>query len=615
MTDIKKKRPRKKKNTQISKKTIVIITVGIVLSILTFIILKATGALGGAKETQIDSETAALVDGLVEDIPQEIPENAYIGKGIVSHIVTAGKMVETAYAERPPMIALTEENKRNFLNVDCVIDSNGLVSVTYTSEGLPKSADKFYYLFDIDSYDDSWDLTDKEPISRGYKSEEGTMTCDLRNNTADSRLYKKFGVAVKIDDSYELIGYPSFITNPEILASHKNVFMEPKSKKGILIDYNRVFSGQLEDLGIAQAAINIPVASIMGPTTNPLYPSIQYSYNGRNYTFNGVVIAGFDSTVSALTQKGIQTTAIVLNDYNGAYISMIHPDARSRGVCPYYMFNGATADGVETLAAVGAFLADRYSGDKHGRISNWVIANEINARKEWNYLKYTDVDTYTQEYAKGFRVLYTAIKSISSSARVMISLDQTWDKNVANSPDYDGKDVLDSFNNYLTAYGNIDWSLAYHPYNFPLTSCKTWASSPNIAHNSSTATISMQNIEVLTDYLNQTHYLNPKGECRSIMITELGYTSTQGEGLQAAAIAYAYYKIENSKDIDGLLLNRQTDDATEIAQNLATGITTASGGKKASYNVYKYASTDEWKTYFDPYLAVIGVSDWKNIMY
>lgn len=610
-----KKRLQRRKRRPLNKKAIVIIIAGVILSIVLFLVLKLTGVLGGTSENAIDDETAALVDGLVEDIPQDIPENASIGKGIVTHIVTAGKKVEEAYAERPPMIALTDDNKRSFLNVDCKIDGSGKVSVTYTSEGLPKSDDKFYYLFDIDCFDDTWDLTDKEPVARGYKTEEGTMTCDLRNNTSDSRLFKKFGVAVKLEDSYELVGFPSFITNPEVLASHKNVFMEPKSKKGILIDYNRVFSGQLEDLGIAQAAINIPVASIMGPTTNPLYPSIQYSYNGRNYTFNGVVIAGFDSTVSALTQKGIQTTAIVLNDYNSAYISMIHPDARSRGVCPYYMFNGATADGVETLAAVGAFLADRYSGDKHGRISNWVIANEINARKEWNYLKYTDVDTYTREYAKGFRVLYTAIKSISSSARVMISLDQTWDKNVANSPDYDGKDVLDAFNAYLMAYGNIDWSLAYHPYNFPLTSCKTWASSPNIVHNSSTATISMQNIEVLVDYLNQEHYLNPDGDCRSIMITELGYTSTQGEELQAAAIAYAYYKIENYKDIDGLLLNRQTDDATEIAQNLATGITTAAGLKKASYNVYKYAATDEWKTYFDPYLSVIGVGDWKNIMY
>lgn len=585
---------------------------------LIFIVLMGTafllykcGIFGMGNGGQIEEVTVA--EESLDDIKTN-PADECLGSSIVEHIIAAANATEEMFGKRPPEVELTEENASNFVTVsDCQIH-DGKVVVTTSSEGIPRSDDKFYYLFHIKGYDDSNSLEGKEYLDKVYKNSESSLQCALNAGGTSSKLFDKFGVAVKIDGEYKLVSTPSYITNPEVLAPHNNVYMNAGSKKGILIDYNRVFTGQLEDLGVKQAAINIPIASIMGPTTNVLFPSIHYSYNGKTYTFNGVVVAGFDQTIAALTSKGIQTTAILLNSYTNAYISLIHPDARSAGVCPYYMFNGATEDGVEMCAAVGAFLADRYSGSKHGKISNWVIANEINARKEWNYLKYTDVETYSREYAKSFRVFYTAIKSISSTARVYISLDQTWDRNLEKSPDYDGKDVLDCFNNYLSSTGNIDWSLAYHPYNIPLTSCKTWASSKYVNRTASTPMISMQNIEVLVNYLNQDHYKNPSNQCRSIMITELGYTSSGGEQMQAAAIAYAYYKVAHYNDIDGLLLNRQTDDHTEIAQGLATGITTSGGGHKYSYDVYKYMDTSSWEDHMAFAKSIIGISNWNEII-
>lgn len=610
-----KKANRKRKKSTFEKvvferRLILILAIAVVVLVSLFGVLKLTGVIGNKEADVLEEE----VTELAEEIPAYSFGNDMMGAEVVEHILKALNLTGDAYGQRPETIELTEENKDHFLSVSkCMIEDN-MINIEFSSDlGVARSDDKFYYLFAINSYDDSGDLTNYEFLDRCYKDAKGNFTADINLNTPESRLYKKFGIAVKNGEGYELIGAPSFITNPEALATHDG-FMEVDSKKGILIDYNRVFTGQLEDLGVKQAAINIPISSIMGPTTNAMFPSVQYSYDGRNYTFNGMIIAGFDQTVAALTEKGIQTTAILLNDYTYAYPELIHPDARSKGACPYYMFNGATDDGVEILAAVGAFLADRYCGTKHGKVSNWVIANEINARKEWNYLKYTDVDTYTKEYAKGFRVLYTAIKSVSENARVLISLDQTWNRKMDNS-DYDGKDVVDCFNAYIKKHGNIDWSVAYHPYNIPLTSCKIWDESTLITHDENTASISMQNIDVLVNYMNKEELLNPNGECRSIMITELGYTSSAGEQLQAAALAYAFYKINHYEDIDSLLLNRQTDSAIEIAQGLATGITTSGNGKKASYDVYKYMDTDQWAKYLDPLKTVIGISSWDEIMY
>lgn len=562
--------------------------------------------------TQVDDDYSDIV----EQIPEGIADNNIVGKGVLEHILLSFRTTEEALAKRPPTIELNNEELRSFVSVDeCKIDDgNSQVKIQLSSQGIPASDDKYYYLFELKGYDDSGVLEGLEFIDRTLKKEDVRFNCALRANSPNSRLYSKFAVAVKKDGEYVLAGSPSFVTNPEVL-SKRSGRISAKSKKGILIDYNRVHSGQLEDLGVSQAAINIPLNMILGPTTNAFFPTIHYSYNGKSYSFNGVTVAGFDATVSALTKKGIQTTAILLNSYTNAYIDLIHPDARSKGVCPYYMFNGSTDEGVELLAAVSAFLADRYSGSAHGVISNWVIANEINARKEWNYLKYCDVDTYSKEYAKGFRVMYNAIKSTNKDATVMISLDQNWNKNLKNSPDYDGRDVLDCFNSYINEQGNIDWAIAYHPYNVPLTSCKTWSKNKHITHNADTPSISMQNIEVLINYLKAEHYLNPNEECRDIMITELGYTSTGGQELQAAALAYAYYKIDYYDEIKGLLLNRQTDDATEIAQGLATGITTAGGGLKTSYNVFKYMDSEQREKHTEFAKSIIGISDWKETIY
>ena len=118
------------------------------------------------------------------------------------------------------------------------------------------------------------------------------------------------------------------------------------------------------------------------------------------------------------------------------------------------MFNGAESAGIDAMAAIATFLAERYSGTGHGTVSNWVIANEINARSHWNYMQYTDVYSYTKEYAQAFRVFYNAIKSVNASAEIYMPLDQTWNRNMKDQ-NYDARDVLDHFNDILKIMKNV----------------------------------------------------------------------------------------------------------------------------------------------------------------
>ena len=219
----------------------------------------------------------------------------------------------------------------------------------------------------------------------------------------------------------------------------------------------------------------------------------------------------------------------------------------------------------------------------------WIIANEVNARREYNYMSYTDVNTYTTAFTRAFRVFYNAIKSQNAGALVYIPLDQRWTYNTESTGDYDAKDVLDIFASSMNDYGNVNWGLAAHPYSFPNDNTAFWKTSKYVNHTESTPCITMENIEVLTNYMQKTNMLNPNGDVRSIILSEIGYSSTQGENLQAAAFAYAYTKMVQNGYIDALMLSRQVDAPEEIAAlGLALGLETSSGSPKHLYFVFKY---------------------------
>lgn len=519
-------------------------------------------------------------------------------------------------------IELTAENENTFATIEsCLISQEdpSLVEVKGTLPGIPKSDSDDIYLFPLNTYEISIPEGAEPADTFRIEKTKATFTfhANLNNRQANSRMFKKFVVAAKVDGKYKIISKSRYITNPEAVAKY-NVYTPASSIKGLLVDPNRLNSGELEDLGVKQAAYNIPLSKITGYTTSGNYPTIHYTYNGKTYLIDGQSVAEYDIVFGSLSRKGIRTTAIILNDMNHEYPELVHPQAKSGSTAPYVMFNGAEEAGIDCMAAMATFLAERYSGTGHGTVSNWVIANEINARSHWNYMQYTDVYNYTKEYAQAFRVFYNAIKSVNAAAEIYMPLDQTWNRNMKDQ-NYDARDVLDNFNAILKEKGNIDWQLAYHPYPVPLTNAAFWNTGAYYkkltVDSVDTAMINMKNIHVVTDYLCQENFLTDAGETRHVLLSEQGFTSSSGgEGVQAAAFAYAYYISEANSHINGFLLNRQTDAPEEVAQGLAFGLNYSGGGHKQIYNVFKKIDTSESAQATEFAKSILGISDWSSVI-
>ena len=566
-----------------------------------------------AVEAMVHTQAVGLAEySKTQHRKESVRQNA--GKDTTRALVDAARYMIEGIKNRPRQVHVTEQNASEFAAIEsCLINQEtGKIDITMKAENLAISDDGYYYLFEEKAYET--DLQGREYIIEDQKDVDLTFSVNLNYNTASSRLFSKFVVAVKKNGSFLPITKPHYITNPEAIAKYNLSFGNTNSKKGLLVDPEKLRSSELDDLGVKHAAYNIPLSRILGHTTNENYPTVYYTYNGESYAFNGQIVAEYDYIFTSLTNRGITTTAIILND-RSAHPELIHPKARSGGHAPYYAFNAADEDGAQCIAAVASFLASRYSGTGHGKVVNWVIGNEINARSEWNYIEHMDTTGYVDEYARAFRVFYNAILSINGSARVYISLDQQWGKSLYSKNGYGSKEILDEFNSNLKTEGNIDWGLAQHPYNYPLTSAKAWSgNSSYVQENENTPVITIKNLHVLTDYLQKPEMRTDDGEVRHLILSEMGYTSSQGQELQAASFVYAYKVIEANQYVDSMLFSRETDASAEIAQGLALGICTLGGGRKSIYEAYKYVDTAESAKYTDFALQVIGISNWSEVI-
>ena len=513
----------------------------------------------------------------------------------------SGQEAESAEEQRERELSELTAGETS-LSVDELSDYAMDVAVTYeadlkklqyslTMPLIPSSDDAYLYLFKADTWEEDADALKKEPVTRGRKDREWEIRFPYR----DAYLYERFIPAVKMDGNYVPVGRSVYVSNPD-----------NGSKKGILLDPTMLRTPELTDLGVKHAIYNIPLSHIMGETSDPTFPTITYTYKGRNYAFNGAAINGYDGLFTYLSEMGMTATAVVLNDWNEAFPELIHPDARNQeSGAYYYMFNAAEEEGTRTIEAVAGFLAERYSSGEHGMIHSWVIANEINQNRVWNYMNTRDVIHYTKEFEKSFRIFYQAVKSHYAQGRVYFSIDHAWNSNEGdNSGFFNGRDILAGFNEAALAHGNYDWGVAIHPYPEPLTRVNYW--SQEYDKTIDAPHLSIMNLNVLTDVLSEEAYLDRAGEVRSVTITELGFSSGSGERLQAAAFAYCYYIVENNPYVDAFLMNRQTDAPEEVMAGLSFGVYEYDHSGKYIKDVFCYIDTDRAGEYTDFMLNILG---------
>lgn len=500
------------------------------------------------------------------------------------------------------LVELDKEALSNYASItNCsYTKKDAQLSLTVSLPEIPHSDDSLLYLFAFEIYDKENDFS-KEPVA----SMEKAIHCTFQLPYKQSFLFQFFVPAVLLDGEYVPVSSGRYISNPGAIAQNQDPFPDSTSKKGLLLDPTMLGTPQLTDLGVQHAIYNIPLSLILGETSDEKFPTIEYNYQGTTYYFNGAAIDSYDNLFTYLTNSNMLSTAIVLNDWNDAYPEMIHPLARNhKSGALYYAFNTAEEEGCRHLEAIATFLAKRYSG-KHGLVSSWVIANEINQPTIWNYINTTDVNFFAAEFEKSLRIFYQAVKSCYANARVYFSVDHDWNNNDGSDKTYfNAKDLITAINNAARKKGNYDWGLAIHPYPDPLTRVNYWKGDYDKTMNAPLLTV--MNLSAVTDFLKQPDFLDTAGNVRSITVTELGFSSSFGEKLQAAAFAYCYLILDENPYVDAFTMNRQTDATEEVQQGLAFGIYEIDQTDKYILDVFRDIDTEEADQHMEMMLNIIG---------
>lgn len=486
-------------------------------------------------------------------------------------------------------------------------------NVTVIASGaVPVTSDGIYYLFELKPYETAVGAR-KDYCAAAPAAETAVFTTSLDYNTVNSKLYSRFVVTVLQNGTYVPVSNEMYITNPEAVAT-KATNYPVKSKKGLTADWR--YSEELSDLGTGYASYELDVSRFFTAG------GVNYTYNGKTYSFNAAVVSEYDVICSKFASEGCNVIMVIKNSYNPATLDMIAPTGRVAGMnC--YAFNVDEQAATEKLEALLSFLANRYSGSS-GTIHTWIIGNEVNSSNPWHYMGNVSAEVLAAHYAREFRVCYNAIKSQNSGARVFINIDQRWNYEDGTKGQYAAKKILDLFASYISVNGNIDWGLSFHPYPVPLYDCTFWNLPANYArmnlidHTDNSKFVNPINLDVVTNHMVLPTMLAPSGNVRHIIISEMGFTSynTQiatNELTQAAAIVYAYKLASFNPFIEGIVFHRQVDHASEIAgDGMAVGIRTEAGPK---YAYYVFANMDKGNTpqYTDFALPIIGASSWAEL--
>lgn len=474
------------------------------------------------------------------------------------------------------------------------------ITVSATVSNYVKSSDGYYYLVYVDSNSGKV----KKTVGKVKKPEKakGKITFKLNISGHPEYAQGKFAIGIKKSKSaYSVISPKSYVSNPEKLSTNTAAYFVPGTKKGIqATDIN-----ELTDTKSKTVFFNLYISDLMRKDSGVE----TYKYNGKTYHFNGLY--GYVYLVQQCNAKGIQVTAQISIDRNASTQSFITGNSPYAETA-YYGWNTDNSTTRQTMEAMFAYLGEKF-GKNNCYISNWILGNEVNSASGYYYVGNVSFSKFISIYSEAFRCLYNAVKSSRGSSKVFICLDNCWNQKNAFTICYSARSTLESFAAKISdMQKDVNWNLAYHAYNQPLSDSQFWsgANASMFTSDANTTTfITMRNIQTLTDYVK-----NRFGSNTRIILSEQGFSSTYGgQANQAAAIALAYYKAACNPMIDAFIIRSYKDEAHEVAQGLAMGLKDANGKKKTAYNVFKNMDSSNSLKYTEKVLKS-QVGNWKSLV-
>jgi len=501
---------------------------------------------------------------------------------------------------------------------------------------------------------------------------DGRFTSTVpRFDGARDRLTSRWAVAsLSPEQEPQLVSH--FVYATDLLEACPHPDLDAKTAdgiKGMAGVWPNDILDELVELGVKHVTDNVWIFDLF--SVEPREGWTTYRRNGRTWWVNPARVQAHDRLASFATRHGMIVSAIILVGFGDRGFAKLlqHPEAERAG--QYAMPNLTTREGVETYEAAIAFLAERYAqpGDPHGRITNWILHNEVDYGWEWTNMGAQPLAVYLDTYVRSMRIVHALARQFNPHARVFISLTHNW--NVPDDPawkTYAPRRMLELLATFSRVEGDFEWGVAYHPYPQSLFKADAWNDTLP-TDDFDTPLITPKNIAVLDRWMHRPEMLfygaaaagkvgtvAPRGpvagggddgqsksserleaasasggalgetrptlgKVRGVILSEQGYHtpdySDASQRLQAAAFVYTWHKLRGLKSIEAFHNHRWVDHPQE--GGLKLGVRTLPtdgkpyGDRKFAWEIYQALDTpaEAAKTEFAK--EIIGVKSFNEL--
>ncbi|MEM1028220.1 MAG: DUF5722 domain-containing protein, partial [Planctomycetota bacterium] len=550
------------------------------------------------------------------------PKDATLWSALIQRLLLCGLAASVAIGcHAAPAPVTAEAGTDALLNVDADQEF-----VTVRWHGPKPEAIKLFALMPHESLD-----APPAPIYTGPL--EGDTLQLLRYSDGRDLLFHRF---VLTDAQNQPLADAQWVTDVTGLTADVNHPMPwPKEIKGVS---NPVDFDDLVDLGIKHVHVNFKLNTLILDDNAPdPGPEFTREINGHTVRFSPKVIADWDADLKRMTDDGINVVAVFLNQLpDDAKNSdpLIHADTDIANA-PFRLaaFNLDNARSTSMFVGALSFLAERYSraDKKYGWIGGYIIGNEVDSHWTWHNMGPVDMETLAQHHIQELRLAWLAVRQHHADPGVYLSLTHSWARpnSRAELKNCAGKDLLVRLTELSRAGGDFGWAVAHHPYPQNLFEPRFWNDQMAMFGYDSPM-ITFKNIEILPEFLKRPE-MTFQGEPRQVILSEQGLhmpKGKDGELIQAAAIALAYYRIEHTPGIDAFILHRHVDVRGEgglllglrhlvpenagptLGETVSDSSSQILGEKKKSWFTFQNAETDAWPQSSDYALAVAGYDSW-----
>ncbi|MBQ3100240.1 MAG: hypothetical protein IJC50_04535 [Clostridia bacterium] len=432
------------------------------------------------------------------------------------------------------------------------------VALTADEKFLAENKGESFCLLKLESWESTENLAGKQPLDEAeLKKSELTFKCGFEELTDR---FCSYVAAKRTGDGYTPVSEVRYVDNLSILADDTSPYPEYDGKKGLVADDD----ARVLLTGASHTVIRVNADELLLSTSTT--DSSSFVYGGMTYYLSQSGLSALDRKVRFLSDSGVNIfLQITLSGkYRGSgdrLECLYYPEAPDGA--SGYALNSTSSAAMAYYTAFIDYLTDRYDDpDEYGRIGSWIVGCEVDTNSLSNAAGEMWMAEYCDSYSRVLRTTYASAVSRYASARVYVSVSNSWNARANNSSAvYNASLFLVNLTSKMRAEGDFGWRVAVSARPSDPSLARIWEDTA--AEGSDYVT--MNNLSLLTDALGRDN-LSYNGEARRVAVTDFASASDPAaptDMTQAAAYAYAYHAALFNDSVDALIYSVLTDETSK----------------------------------------------------